>query len=219
MRRAKSTSKSEVMESDNQKEFSVIQGEKVTPATVIRIIYQGASPKLTSRGHGDLSYELGVDDTTSKTYLRISGNASSGAFSREWLELIRIQSLLVQDTEQGKSLSAVAMSTLFTRKSANNCGYLAAILSTEGVLKILPGKPVMLGLGEWAPLLQKIQELKNSGVSLTDHIAIANQQKVERKSQLAATMKAAHQVEAHQSAKTDTEGAGSNEGQDQNATA
>ena len=36
------------------------------------------------------------------------------------------------------------MESLFVRRSANNHGYLAAILKAEIVLEVLPGKPVML---------------------------------------------------------------------------
>ena len=186
MAREKSTMKKAQKEQGDGKELSVIR-KKGEATTGIRILFQRASAKMTARGRGDLFYELGVDDGTKAAYIRISGNASSGAFSHEWIELIKIQSLLVLSGEQGKSFSAVAMDSLFTRRSANNCGYLAAILATEKVLSILPGKPVMLGQGDWEPLWNKIKKLEGSEVSLTDHIAIAARQRAEHKAQAAAS--------------------------------
>ena len=134
---------------------------------------------------------MGVDDATNAAYIRIAGNESSGAYSHEWIELITVQSILAINAEGDKSLSAICMDTLFTRRSANNCGYLAAILVTEGVLKILPGKPIMLGQGSWEQLWKKIKKLEETKVSLTDHIAIAAKQRADKKAQAAANLQAA----------------------------
>lgn len=170
-------------------EVSAIQEEKTTPATEARILYQGTSEKLTSRGHGKLSYELGIS-ASGENVIRIAGNESSGGFSYEWVDLLKIQSILQLNVDSGKSLSATALDTLFVRRSANNSGYLAAILATEGVLRILPGKPVLLGHGDWEPLLNKINTLKESGVTLTDHIATAAQARAAKRAELAANLKA-----------------------------
>ncbi len=60
----------------------------------ITILFRGTCPKLTARGKGDLSYELGIDEDTGESYVRISGNDSSGAYSNEWLDLGKIRTLL-----------------------------------------------------------------------------------------------------------------------------
>jgi len=119
----------------------------------------------------------------------LSGNASSGAFSNEWLALSQIRKLLDLKTEQQKAFSAVAMEGLFVRRSANNYGYMAAVLISEGVMATLPGKPVMLSLGEWEPLMQKITSLKDQGVSLTDHISIGAQKKADQKAERIANLR------------------------------
>lgn len=181
----------ETPEKNTETQVSAIRKDKSALIAGIRILCQGTSPKLTPRGHGNLSYELGVDDATHAAYIRISGNESSGAYSHEWLELITIQSILAINAEGDKSLSAVCMDSLFSRRSANNCGYLAAILVTEGVLKILPGKPIMLGQGSWEQLWKKIKKLEETEISLTDHIAIAAKQKAKKKAQAAANLPAA----------------------------
>lgn len=53
----------------------------------------------------------------------------------------------------------------------------------------LPEKPVMLSLGDWEPLFQKINSLKEEGVSLTDHIAITAQKKAEQKAERMANLR------------------------------
>ncbi len=196
MKKAK-ISDSSTPASDNPEGISTLQtAEAKNPITGLRILYLGTCPKLTTRGRGDLSYELGIDDVTGDSYVRISANVSSGAFSNEWLALGRIRALLDLKTEQQKTFSAVAMESLFLRRSANNYGYLAAVLKAEGVITVLPGKPVMLSCGDWDQIQQKIQALKDKGVSLTDHIAIAANLKAEKRAQLVENMRTAKTAKA-----------------------
>jgi len=163
---------------------------KSTPQTnqTIRILYQGTCPKLTARGKGDLSYELGVDEP-GEFHVRISANVSTGAFSNEWIALTRIKSLLEHTAEQKKPFPSIVLERLFDGRSTNNYGYLAAILIAEKVLVVLPTKPVMLNIGEWNTINKKIESLKEQGISLTDHIAIANIQKAKKRAQLVANMR------------------------------
>lgn len=149
--------------------------------TTIKILYQGTCPKLTTRGRGDLTYELGIDDATGSSCLRIAANAGSGAFSHEWLGLDSIRTALTLENEQRQSFTATAMRPLFVKRSSNNHGYLAAILKAEGVLEAFPGQPVMLRLGNWEQMFEKIAVLKEKGVSLPDQIAIAAKQRAERR--------------------------------------
>ena len=59
----------------------------------IKTVYQGTCPKLSTRGIGDLSYELGTDEA-GNGHIRISANASSGAFSNEWVPMVCIRAAL-----------------------------------------------------------------------------------------------------------------------------
>lgn len=53
------------------------------PAThPIKTVYQVTCPMLSAGGVGNLSYELGTDET-GNGHIRISANASSGAYSNE----------------------------------------------------------------------------------------------------------------------------------------
>ena len=63
-------------------------------------------------------------------------------------------------------------------------GYLGAILKAEGVFISLPKQPAVMQMGDWKSLLEKIDSLRDEGISLTDHIAIAANKRAERKAQL-----------------------------------
>lgn len=154
-----------------------------SPFTNVRILFQGTCPKLTKRGAGELTYELGIDDA-GNSCIRLAANASSGAFSHEWLSLGYIRTMLDIKNEQEQTFAATVLNTLFVKRSSNNYGYLAAILKAEGVLLALVGQYTLLKLGTWEPLLQKIDSLKEKGVSLPDIIAIAAQKRAEKKAAL-----------------------------------
>ena len=150
----------------------------------LKILYQGTCPKLTTRGAGQLTYEIGIDDATGNTYIRIAANASSGAFSHEWIGLGHIRTILDVETEKRHAFPASVMHPLFVKRSSNNQGYLSAILKAERVLKAIPGQASILSLNSWDSLTEKIDSLKKQKVSLTDHIAIAAKLKAEKKAQL-----------------------------------
>lgn len=153
--------------------------EKDDSKPTIRILFHGSCPKLTTRGVGELEYEIGINDNTDEAYLRIAGNASSGAFSTEWIALSGIRALLENVKEQ--SFRAVLLRDLYFKRSSNNHGYLGAILKAEGVFISLPKQPTLMQIGGWDSLLEKIDSLKGKEISLTDHIAIAANKRAERK--------------------------------------
>lgn len=79
----------------------------------IKTVYQGTCPKLSARGVGDLSYELGTDEA-GNGHIRISANASSGAYSNEWLPLTLIRSVL--SPKAGQPFSLMVFKDLFHRR-------------------------------------------------------------------------------------------------------
>lgn len=148
----------------------------------IRILYHGSCPKLTTRGVGELEYEIGINDETDESCLRITGNASSGAFSNKWVGLNEIRTIL--EGVPGESFRAIILRDLYFKRSSNNHGYLAAILKAEGVLVNLPKQPTVLCLEKWEPLFEKIDSLNEKGISLTDHIAVAVNKRAEKRAEL-----------------------------------
>ena len=164
--------------------------EPASMIPAIRILFHGTCPKLSSRGGGELTYELGIDDDAGNSHLRIAANAGSGSFSNEWLGLSHIRTMLEIENEQRNTFTSTAMHTVFVKRSSNNRGYLAAILKAEGVLEACPGQPAMLRLGNWDSLTEKIASLQRQDVNLTDHIAIAAKEKAEKKALLMSKIRA-----------------------------
>jgi hypothetical protein len=97
-----------------------------------RIVYQGECSKLTARGKGTLSYELGVE--SNGQFIRIAGNSQGGTYSFEWINLQSVDTLLENPDPKNPAITAVLFKKLFVGRSANNHGYLAAILREENVI-------------------------------------------------------------------------------------
>lgn len=148
---------------------------------VIRILYHGECSKLTSRGVGNLEYELGIHDASDEAYVRIAGNASSGAYTTKWVGVNEIREVLEKLAKE--TFRAIVLQELYMNQSSNNHGFLGAILKAEGVLVGVEKPPSMLQMGEWTGLLEKIESLKAEGVSLTDHIAVAAKERAEKRAE------------------------------------
>ena len=159
----------------------------------IRILFRGSCPKLTPRGVGDLEYEIGINDDADEKYLRIAKNASSGAFSTGWVGINEIRGVL--ETVQDQTFKAIILRDLYKQKSNNNHGFLTAILKAEGVVANLPKQLTVMRLESWEPLLEKIDSLKVTDVSLPDHIAIAAKKRAEEKARRMAEAQAARAKE------------------------
>ena len=164
-------------EADN-KTTPVNQDSVETEAT-IKILFHGSCPKLSARGVGDLEYEIGIDDTADEVHIRIAGNASSGAYSTKWVKLDDVRVIL--DNIQDESFKAIVLKDLYANQSSSNIGYIGAILKAEGVLVSVDSPPSAMKKGNWDTLMKKITRLKNDGVSLKDHIAIAAAEKAKKK--------------------------------------
>jgi len=77
-------------------------------------------------------YEIG--ESNKELSLRITANDKDGLFSREILPLKQVTSCLSKQPK-GAMFSSSIFSSVFTKKSSNNAGFLAAILRAEKVLK------------------------------------------------------------------------------------
>ncbi len=135
----------------------------------IRIVYQGECSKLTTRGKGNLSYELGVDDEIKEHFVRIAGNSQGGTFSFEWISLQSIETLLEIPDPKNPDFTAVLFKKAFVGRSANNHGYLAAILREENVIAHGPQQNSQLTYLSFKEIKAKIKSLEKK--DLPDHIA------------------------------------------------
>lgn len=172
----KNNEKSTTQESESTEDIDnsdLPKTEKVTETTenepTIRILYQGSCEKLTTRGVGKLHYEIGFDELADDSYIRVTRNESSGAFSHQWIALSDIQKTI--DDIDGETFQAVALRNLYLkRSSSNNHGFAASVLKAEKVIAALPKQPTVLKFESWDTLIEKIEELKKTDVDFPDTI-------------------------------------------------
>ncbi|MFQ2470412.1 hypothetical protein [Aeromonas caviae] len=100
-------------------------------APVWTVIKSAKAPKISARASGLLHYDVGKNDE-GRYALRITANDTGGLFSKHWLSLDDILALL--DILKDAPFKSVALRALFVRGSANNHGFLAAILRAEKLL-------------------------------------------------------------------------------------
>jgi hypothetical protein len=143
-----------------------------------RIIYRGDCAKLTPRGKGKLSYEFGINDASGDIYIRIAGNSQGGTCSFEWITLKTIEDLLGEE-----KFSAVLFKKAFVSRSANNHGFLAAILKAEKVIGVAPEQPTKLTYLSFDSIKDQLNQLKKEGVDLPDLVAAGLKEREERKQQ------------------------------------
>ena len=125
-------------------------------APVWTVIKSAKAPKISARASGLLHYEVGKNDE-GRYALRITANDTGGLFSKHWLSLDDILALL--DILKDAPFKSVALKALFVRGSANNHGFLAAILRAEKLLVAAePNSPfhrVGLSLSDWSTQLDE----------------------------------------------------------------
>jgi hypothetical protein len=120
------------------------------------VIKSAKAPKISARASGLLHYDVGKNDE-GRYALRITANDTGGLFSKHWLSLDDILALL--DILKDAPFKSVALRALFVRGSANNHGFLAAILRAEKLLVAAePNSPfhrVGLSLSDWSTQLDE----------------------------------------------------------------
>lgn len=125
-------------------------------APVWTVIKSAKAPKISARASGLLHYEVGKNDE-GRYALRITANDTGGLFSKHWLSLDDILALL--DILKDAPFKSVALRALFVRGSANNHGFLAAILRAEKLLVAAePNSPFHragLSLSDWSAQLDE----------------------------------------------------------------
>ena len=99
---------------------------------MVTILKTATAAKLSPRGGGELTYQVGRMDNT--VLLRIHKNDSSGRFSNEWVGVESIRCSLAQLPKGASSFKgAVALRSAWKGQSSCNSGFGAAILRAEKV--------------------------------------------------------------------------------------
>jgi hypothetical protein len=107
-----------------------------TQEPMVTVIKKATASKLSPRGDGKLFYQVGrIGDNI---LLRISGNDSSGRFSKEWVGCEALQDSLNRLGNLKAFKGAVALKSAWKGKSSCNSGFGAGILKAEGVFTTHP---------------------------------------------------------------------------------
>jgi len=118
--------------------------ESSTPKDPIQILVRYTASKLSPRSEGLIFYAIGRHEISGELFLKITGNQGGGLHSKEWIELSAVDEIL-QSLPADKPFKSSVMKKLFKSGSANNAGFLCAILRSEGLklLKKADGNPLL----------------------------------------------------------------------------
>ena len=110
----------------------------------IQILVRYTASKLSPRSEGLLFYAIGRHEVSGELFLKITGNQGGVLHSKEWIELSAVDEIL-QSLPADKPFKSSVMKKLFKSGSANNAGFLCAILRSDGMklLKKADGNPML----------------------------------------------------------------------------
>jgi hypothetical protein len=104
-----------------------------TVVTDVTVTKTGITTTLT--GTGTLTYKVGTNPQGIRHYC-ITGSSGGGHYSSEWVAAPAIEAAL----QKASPITSNLLRPLFKGKSANNSGYLLAVLLHEKVVERLPEK-------------------------------------------------------------------------------
>lgn len=99
----------------------------------------GQAPKAGKTARGLLSYRVLCDADRQSISLALVANEGGGWFSPELVPLARIEAMLTLDTGENTPMPVNVLRAAFVSRSANNPGFLAAVLLAEGLLQLADG--------------------------------------------------------------------------------
>lgn len=100
----------------------------------------GQAEKNGKNARGLLSYRVVCDGDRQDISLVLVGNEGGGWFSPELVPLARIEGMLEAEGED-TLIPVNALRAVFVSRSANNAGFLAAVMVAEGLLELAEGSP------------------------------------------------------------------------------
>lgn len=101
------------------------------PAPILTLLNHTAE-KLSARSEGLIFYAIGRHEESGDLFLKITGNQGGGLHSKEWIALSAIDEVL-RSLPADKPFKSSVMKRLFKGGSANNAGFLSAILRSDGL--------------------------------------------------------------------------------------
>jgi hypothetical protein len=104
--------------------------------------------KLGKRAEGCISYQVLADIDRLNLFIALTGNENGGYFSRERVPFQRIEETLASLPK--KSFPSKTLRDVFVGRSSNNPGFLAAILSAEGLIAAdATAETLHKAIGDW----------------------------------------------------------------------
>lgn len=115
-----------------------------------RLVKKQSAAKTSMNAQGCISYGILRNEAATEAFVCLLGNDSAGYFSQEAVALSEIERCL-EDMTSDKPIPAKLFRMAFRSKSANNPGFLAAVLRAEGLLVAAPEATYQHRLGgDWS---------------------------------------------------------------------
>lgn len=109
-----------------------------------------SAPKASARAAGNIRYAVLRDVAGTEVYFCLLANEGGGYFSQEAVAFSAIEACL-SDKPADQSLPAKTFKSAFQGRSANNAGFLVAVLRHEGLLQAAPDASHQhVRAGDWA---------------------------------------------------------------------
>lgn len=99
----------------------------------LHVVKKGSTPTIS--GRSTLHYEVGVDQN-GYLHLQLTSNSGSGMFSKRWIPMADIRKAL----GTGGPITALRLAPLTRGRSANDAGFILAVLKAEGLIRTAPDK-------------------------------------------------------------------------------
>lgn len=113
-------------------ENGITKDEKTLPEESYKLLIElGQAEKISPKASGMLTWQLAMSETDNELYLRLLANGSGGLFSKDWISLSKIESVL--EVQPITGFTSGVFRPLFKGGSANNAGFLAAVLRSPDI--------------------------------------------------------------------------------------
>ena len=120
----------------------------------MRVLKTGVCPSLS--GKSKLTFEVGCDKAA-EIHVRVINNSGTGWFSKQWVGLTEVGSLL---KEHGtKPITFSTLLPIFHGRSVNNAGFLLALLKHVGLVRPMPDSPRSYERADPKPFFADIEKL------------------------------------------------------------
>ena len=108
----------------------------IDPDSQYKTVLVGQAKTLSVKSKSLIGFELALNSDDKCCYLRMTGNSNGGLFSKEWVSLDAVFTLLEQQN-QDKPFKSSIFKAVIKGGSANNVSFLSAVLRCDEMSLIL----------------------------------------------------------------------------------